>query len=131
MTTIASRPTGVRTPAELPERFMAAFNSGDFAAMDELFDPAAIRVLPGGRTLHGTQRTVPTRELYESAASLRIRLNECFVTRDVALLLTCSEIIRVDGTTSHGVAVDVARRDASGHWRYVIDNPQGVGLHCS
>jgi ketosteroid isomerase-like protein len=120
----------VTEPAELPATFARAFNAGDLAAIDRLFEPDAVRVLRPGVVVTGADRRAATSSFLQLGIPIALTLRHCYVYGDLALLVGdyVIEGVKPDGEQVHieGVATDVARRGADGYWRYVIDNPPGT-----
>ena len=48
-----------------------------------------------------------------------------FVAGDLALMHTPWTMTMPDGSSPAGTTAEVARRQADGSWKYVIDNPDG------
>lgn len=117
-------------PAELPAIFARAFNAGDLAAVDLLFEPDAVRVLTPGIVVTGDGRRGATSGFFELGIPMVLTLRHAYVCGDLALLIGDYLIdgVKADGEHVHfdGTATDVARRGADGYWRYVIDNPPGT-----
>jgi ketosteroid isomerase-like protein len=120
----------VTDPADLPATFARAFNAGDLAAVDRLFEPDAVRVLTPGVVVTGDGRRGATSSFLQLGIPIVLSLRHTYVCGDLALLIGDYLIdgVRPDGEHVHfeGTATDVARRGADGHWRYVIDNPPGT-----
>ncbi|MFJ1706779.1 YybH family protein [Kitasatospora sp. NPDC088346] len=127
--TTALRPLPTEA-ADLPYAFQAAFNSGDLAAVDRLFEPGALFVTTPGRTVAGDERRAANAEFLALGLPIRLTLRHAYVNGDLALLIGdyLIEGTAPDGTPVHdrGTATDVARRGADGVWRYAIDNPPGT-----
>jgi len=94
--------TKIARPFEINEAFAAAFNSRDLAQLLALYEPdAALTRVPGRMTSRNAFCT------------------EC---GDIALLKAEWTIQADDGSViARGSSVEVARRQADGGWRYVID----------
>ncbi|MEU4801175.1 hypothetical protein [Actinosynnema sp. NPDC023587] len=92
------------TPEDLPALFAKLFNEGDPSSLHEpgAHPPELAGHLSADATMHVTPRKVLT-------------------NGDIALLVVDWRL-----GDEHGTAVDVARRGPDG-WRYVIDNPSGLG----
>ncbi len=118
------------SPEELPLAFAEAFNSGDLAAVDRLFEPGALFVTSPGHAVSGDRRRAANAEFLALGLPIRLTLRHVYVHGDIALLIGdyLIEGTAPDGTPVHdrGSATDVARRGPDGHWRYAIDNPSGV-----
>lgn len=120
----------VRDPSQLPEAFTHAFNAGNLAAIDRLFEPDAVRVIHPGQVVVGDGRRKTTSDFLALGIPIMLQLRHTYVYEDIALLI--GDFI-IDGTKPggehvhyEGTATDVARRGPDGYWRYVIDNPSGV-----
>ncbi|MGF1430241.1 YybH family protein [Kitasatospora sp. LaBMicrA B282] len=117
-------------PHQLPLAFAAAFNSGDLAAVDRLFEPGAVFVTSPGVAVTGDQRRAANAEFLALGLPIELTLRHVYVHEDIALLIGdyLIEGTAPDGTPvrDQGSATDVARRGADGCWRYAIDNPAGV-----
>jgi ketosteroid isomerase-like protein len=122
--------SGVTDPAKLPGVFADAFNSGDAAAVERLFEPGAVFVTEPGRAVSGDERRRSTQDFLQLGVPIAITLRHTYVCDDLALLIGDFVIhgLGPDAKPVHieGTATDVARRGADGCWRYVIDNPPGT-----
>jgi ketosteroid isomerase-like protein len=119
------------TPADLVTAFIAAFNSGSADAVDTLYEDSAVVIPAPGQPLSGPARLAANRHLISFGLPIAVDIRQVYEADDIALLLVDWSI---DGTTAQSVevhlkatATDVARRGADGTWRYVIDNPFGIG----
>lgn len=123
-------PEGVAEPCDLPEVFARAFNAGDLAAVDRLFEPDAVRVLRPGQVVVGDDRRAATASFMALGIPIRLTHRHTYIHDDIALIIGDYRIVgtRPDGVPVHheGTATDVARRGPDGRWRYAIDNPPGV-----
>ncbi|AXI78495.1 YybH family protein [Peterkaempfera bronchialis] len=121
--------TAPTDPARLPLVFAEAFNSGDPAAVDRLFEPDAVFVTRPGEAVTGDDRRLANAEFLRLGVPIRLTLRHSYVSGDLALLIG-DYLIEGDGPHGPvritGSATDVARRGADGRWRYVIDNPSGT-----
>src|SRR5262245_12396270 len=122
--------SGVTDPAKLPGVFADAFNSGDAAAVERLFEPGAVFVTEPGQVVSGGERRRATGDFLQLGVPIAITVRHSYVSADIALLIGDFVIhgIGPDAKPVHveGSATDVARRGADGCWRYVIDNPPGT-----
>ncbi|WP_328472764.1 DUF4440 domain-containing protein [Actinoplanes sp. NBC_00393] len=116
--------------AQLPAAFAAAFNSGDPAAVDALYEPDAVLVPGPGRPVTGESRAAANGKFMGLGLPIRVSLRHVYTTGDIALLIADWSIDGAgpDGNPVHieGTATDIARRGDDGRWRYVIDNPFGA-----
>jgi ketosteroid isomerase-like protein len=128
-------PKGGRMPATTPEQihrlFEAAFNAGDLDGLMELYEPDAALIAQPGSVAHGSE---PARAAPQGFLALKGR-----ITLDTKLVFTVGELaylsnswsLRGTGPDGNPVVVlgattaEVARRQADGSWRYVIDNAWG------
>ncbi|HEX8518533.1 MAG TPA: DUF4440 domain-containing protein [Pseudonocardia sp.] len=117
-------------PAQHPAVFAAAFNSGDPAAVERVYEDVGVLVPQPGRPVTGFERSAANAALQALGAPITTRPRHVYVADDVALLVVDWTIDGTgpDGSPVHlaGTATDVARRGADGRWRYVIDNPFGT-----
>ncbi|MCP3804791.1 DUF4440 domain-containing protein [Allokutzneria sp. A3M-2-11 16] len=100
------------------------FNRGDTAAVDALYADDGLLVPVPGHPVSGPARAAATQYLIDQGARMSAEVRHCYVAGDIALLIVDWSL---EGVGMKGTATDVLRRDADGRWRYVIDNPAGVG----
>ncbi|CAL9581520.1 hypothetical protein SUDANB176_05046 [Streptomyces sp. enrichment culture] len=117
-------------PEEVPAVFAERFNSGDAAALAEVYEDAAVLVPQPGTPVTGPDLHAANGRLQELGVPVSVRPRHVYRSGDLALLIVDWVIdgtgrdgraVRVEGT-----ATDVARRGSDGRWRYVIDNPFGT-----
>ncbi|MBF9133014.1 DUF4440 domain-containing protein [Plantactinospora sp. S1510] len=117
-------------PGEHPRIFARAFNTGDAAAVERVYEPGAVLVPTPGRPVTGPARAAANQRFLALGLPIEVRPRHVYVADDVALLLVDWKIdgTGTDGQRVHleGTATDVARRGPDGRWRYVIDNPFGT-----
>lgn len=111
--------------------FLAAFNAADADALEQAYEPTGVLVPRPGYPVTGPARSAANAHLLGFGLPMQARPRHVYVADDIALLIVDWS---VRGTTADGrqvdlsgTATDVARRGADGVWRYVIDNPAGVG----
>jgi uncharacterized protein (TIGR02246 family) len=119
------------TPEDLVTAFVAAFNSGSADAVDALYEDTGVVIPVPGQPLSGAARLAANGHLVSFGLPIAVEIQQVYEVGDIALLIVNWSI---DGTTAQSVevhltatATDVARRGSDGRWRYVIDNPFGVG----
>jgi len=114
-------------PADLHQRVESAFNAGDVDALIDLYEPDArmlgedggvasgvdaIRGVWAGFTALGGQISMATRYVVEAG--------------DLALLSNAWTFEMDGAPVASSITAEVARRQADGSWRYLIDNPYGT-----
>ncbi|GGP63781.1 YybH family protein [Saccharothrix coeruleofusca] len=109
-------------PEDLPAVFAERFNSGDPAAVAELYESGAVFVPEPGVPLTGAPARAANSRFQALGLPIEVRPRHVYVAGDVALLLVDWTI----GDEVAGTATDVARRGADGCWRYAVDNPFGT-----
>ncbi|MEU8328620.1 DUF4440 domain-containing protein [Micromonospora sp. NPDC048839] len=116
--------------AEHPSVFAHAFNSGDVAAVEQVYEPEGLLVTVPGQPVTGAARIAANQRFLDLGLPIDVRPRHVYVADDIALLIVDWTI---DGTDRdgrpvqiEGTATDVARRGPDGRWRYIIDNPFGT-----
>ncbi|MFD9405763.1 YybH family protein [Streptomyces sp. NPDC059989] len=117
-------------PRQHPAVFAAAFNTGDPAAVAQVYEPDAVFVPRPGTPLTGAALVSATAEFLALGLPIEVSPRHTYEAGDLALLIVDWSI---EGTAPDGAAVrlagtatDVARRGPDGLWRYVVDNPFGT-----
>jgi uncharacterized protein (TIGR02246 family) len=118
------------TPEQIHRLFEEAFNAGDLDALMELYESEAALIAQPGSVAHGDEQA---RAALQGFLALKGR-----ITLDTKLVVTVGEVAylvnrwSLTGTGPDGNPVvlgattaEVARRQADGAWRYVIDNAWG------
>ncbi|MBT2452981.1 SgcJ/EcaC family oxidoreductase [Streptomyces sp. ISL-43] len=117
-------------PGQHPAVFAAAFNTGDPAAVAQVYTPDAVFVPRPGTPLTGAALASATAEFLALGLPIEVRLRHTYTAGDLALLIVDWSISGTgpDGAPVHltGTATDVARRGSDGLWRYAVDNPFGT-----
>ncbi|MFH8527686.1 YybH family protein [Streptomyces tendae] len=118
-------------PEDVPAVFAERFNSGDAAALAQVYEDAAVLVPRPGVPVTGPELHVANGRLQGLGVPISVRPRHVYRSGGLALLIVDWVIDGVgrDGEEAvhvEGTATDVARRGPDGRWRYVIDNPFGT-----
>lgn len=117
-------------PEDVPAVFAERFNSGDAAAVAEVYEDGAVFVPAPGTPLKGREAQAANERFLGLGVPITVKPRHVYAAGDIALLIVDWVIDGTDrdGRPVHieGTATDVARRGPDGRWRYVIDNPFGV-----
>ena len=118
------------TPEQIHRLFEDMFNAGDIDGLMELYESAAALIAQPGSVGHGSEQV---RAALQGFLALKGR-----ITLDTKLVFTVGDLAylsntwSLNGTGPDGNSVvlgattaEVARRQADGTWRYVIDNAWG------
>jgi uncharacterized protein (TIGR02246 family) len=118
------------SPEQIHREFEKAFNAGDSDALMALYEPDAVMVAQPGRVVRGIDEI---RAALGGFLALKGR-----ISLDTKLVLTIGDLAylsntwRLTGTgadpepvSTGATTAEVARRQADGTWRYVIDNAWG------
>ena len=118
------------SPEQIHQLFEEAFNAGDLDALMELYESDAALIAQPGSVAHGREQA---RTALQGFLALKGH-----ITLDTKLVVTVGELaylsnswsLRGTGPDGNPVVLgattaEVARRQADGGWRYVIDNAWG------
>ena len=119
-------------PEHVHLMWLEAVKDGDLDRVMALYEPESAIVDPSGELIAGS---AGVRRVTEGLLSLHphfeLRVARVLQCGDVALLLSPWTMVgSVDGTAMHarGTTTDLVRRQPDGTWRFVIDNPTGIGI---
>jgi len=115
-------------PHDLHQLFVTAVGARDLHRLLDLYEPKAMAVDLTGQPVHGT---VALRQFLGSfvaaVRSIRGNTRAVQVAGDLALLSSVwhAEVVGPQGqvTEAEGTSTEIARRQADGTWRFVIDDP--------
>jgi ketosteroid isomerase-like protein len=117
-----------RKPTELGQLFVTRFASGDLPGLMALYEAGALMPTSYG-TATGTERIHAVLNGYiNSGARLQFTRAIAFEAGDVALIQNEWTMQLADGRQLSGVTAEVARRQADGTWKYLINSPDGAAL---
>ena len=118
------------TPEQIHRLFEDRFNADDLDGLMELYEPDAALIAQPGGVAHGREQARVALQGF-LALKGRIRLETKLVVT-VGELAYLANTWSLSGTGADGNPVvlgattaEVARRQADGSWRYVIDNAWG------
>ena len=119
-------------PEELDQLFAQALNAGDLDALVALYEPAGCLNSEPGQIAAGTEGI---REALSGFLSINphitIEVKNLNLAGDLALTTGKWHMTGTapDGSPidMNGQSVEVARQQPDGTWRFVIDNPFGLG----
>jgi uncharacterized protein (TIGR02246 family) len=104
----------------------AAFNDGDVEALVALYEPDAAMATPEGAFVYGHDAI---REQWAGfialGGTISMTTRHAAEAGDVALLSNAWHFV-AEGMEFSSRTSEVARRQADGSWRYVIDHPYGA-----
>jgi ketosteroid isomerase-like protein len=108
--------------------FSERFSAGDIDGLLDLYEEGA--VFPNHHTTaQGTDQIRAVLQGYiDSGARLEFSGQVAFETGDLALVQNGWKLTTAAGDEVTGVTVEIARRQPSGLWKYVIDSPDGAAL---
>jgi uncharacterized protein (TIGR02246 family) len=114
-------------PEQIHQLWTQHFNARDLDALVDLFEDQATLILEPGRSVVGKEAIRSAISAFLVGGSIEGTTRSVTQSGDIALLSANfhmhstgpdGESIEMSGTTT-----EVVRRQADGHWRFVIDNP--------
>jgi uncharacterized protein (TIGR02246 family) len=114
------------TPADICRIFRQAITAGDIDAALEIYDPDVVFLNKSGETRRGkAQLREELAPLVAAKASFDYDIRQIAESSGIALMHTVWTISHPQPTTMH--AVEVARRQPDGTWRWLIGDPFTTG----
>jgi uncharacterized protein (TIGR02246 family) len=122
---------GANTPEDIHKLFTAAFNSGNIEALMALYEPDAQLVPQPGQVITGHEAI---RQALQQFLALKgaMQITTRYVIRgDAIALLSGQWHLKGSGPDGKNVemggkSAEVARRQSTGEWLFVIDHPFGA-----
>ena len=115
-----------KSPEEICRLFRAYMSEGDLESLLSLYDPEAVFLNPAAEIRKGAQGL---REELAPLAAAKARfdfeIRQVIETGDIALMHTSWTVSGPQPMSVH--AIEVARRQSDGTWRWLIGDPFTVG----
>src|SRR2546429_8422249 len=127
--------SGVRLaedPTDHVAAYCATFAKDSAELLNLHYEADAVLVPQPGHPVTGAKnRLGALRHLLGVGLPMTARTRHVYVAGDLVLLVADWSLQGISRqghpVDLHGIATDIARRGADGRWRYVIDNPFGIG----
>ena len=119
-------------PVEVHTGFARAFNAGDLDGLMALYEPEAVLGSESGEVAEGTDAIREALKGYlASGGKIQLETRYAIQSGDLALLSASWQLTGGTGPDGQPVEIrarstEVARRQADGSWRYVVDHPFGA-----
>jgi uncharacterized protein (TIGR02246 family) len=118
-------PTALEDLCRLFQRGMA---EGDMAAVLQAYDPDAVIVQPDGEVTNGRDALrSELAPLVAEKAQFDFKVIQTAASGDIALMHTAWTVTVTGKTPMKAHAIEVARRQPDGSWRWLIGDPFTVG----
>jgi uncharacterized protein (TIGR02246 family) len=113
---------------EMHPVFENGFNNHDLDSVLPLYGPDTTMVLVDGTTVRGVEAIRASLEILFGVPGRMAMRTRYVIEADDLALLSCEWTLTVGDEVTSAVTAEVARREAEGGWRYLIDHPY-AGLH--
>jgi uncharacterized protein (TIGR02246 family) len=120
-----ARGVGLR---EMHPVFENGYNIHDLDSVLPLYGPDTTMVLVDGTTVRGVEAIRASLEILFGVPGRMAMRTRYVIEADDLALLSCEWTLTVGDEVTSAVTAEVARREAEGGWRYLIDHPY-AGLH--
>jgi ketosteroid isomerase-like protein len=120
---------GANEPGQMHELFAKFFNSQDVEGLVSLYEPDAALLAGPDQVARGTAEI---REALGAFLALGAQIEfgeKALIAEagDIALTHATWKLTMPDGSSAgDGRTAEVVRRDATGEWHYIVDNPWGT-----
>jgi ketosteroid isomerase-like protein len=117
-----------KTPEEICSLFQQYMAEGDIESLLDIYDPEAVFLNQSGEVKGGRQEI--RQELAPLAAAKAIfdfKIRQVIRSREIALMHTEWKVSSPQPMSVY--AIEVARRQPDGTWRWLIGDPFAVGRH--
>lgn len=120
----------VKQPEDFHPYWMEVFNSGNFDAALELFEPEATFIAQPGQVIRGKEAIGQAlMGFFEMKARIDLQKKVLVKSENLALLISDWTLVSPGANGSlfnlNGQTADVLRRQPDGNWLLAIDNPYG------
>ena len=108
---------------EMHPMFENGFNNHDLDSVLPLYGPDTTMVPMAGTTVRGVEAIRASLEVMFGVPGRMAMRTRYVIEADDLALLSCTWTLTVGDEVMSAVSAEVARRDAEGGWRYLIDHP--------
>jgi uncharacterized protein (TIGR02246 family) len=108
---------------EMHPIFETGFNNHDLDSVLQLYGPDTTMVLMDGTTVRGVEAIRASLEVLFGVPGRMAMRTRYVIEADDLALLSCTWTLTVGEDVMSAVTAEVARREAEGGWRYLIDHP--------
>jgi uncharacterized protein (TIGR02246 family) len=117
-------------PEQLHRQFEEAFNAGDLDALVALYEPDAALIPQPGVVVHGHDEIGPALQGFlDLGGTMTLDTKSSVVVGDLAYLINRWSLTGTDPDGNPiemgSLTAELARQQADGSWRFVIDNAWG------